>query len=131
VPYLQPLDFQLLRMHIKTNFQKNIKTVSLKSTRLNTNNDNNGQTVTIADKTILQALALINECNKYKMDLTTNGIVITDAIKLFKQTKRSRLSLKKLITVKNLQSHYDEDKDQLEESQEEEIREKETTNITF
>jgi hypothetical protein len=35
----------------------------------------------VDDKTRLQALALINDCNKYKMDLTTNGVVITDAIK--------------------------------------------------
>jgi hypothetical protein len=33
------------------------------------------------NKTVLQALALINDCNRYKMDLTTNGVVITDAIK--------------------------------------------------
>jgi hypothetical protein len=37
----------------------------------NINNDN-GQTVTMTDnKTVLHALALINDCNKYKMDLTT------------------------------------------------------------
>ena len=38
----------------------------------NVNNDTgNGQTVTITDnKTVLQALALINDCNNYKMDLT-------------------------------------------------------------
>jgi predicted transcriptional regulator len=29
----------------------------------------------------LQALSLINDCNKYKIDLSTNGVVITDAIK--------------------------------------------------
>ena len=48
------------------------------------------------NKTRLQALALINDCNKYKMDLTTNGVVITDAVKyvqgkmdhLTKQEKR-------------------------------------------
>jgi hypothetical protein len=34
----------------------------------------------------LQALALINDCNK--LDLTTNGVVITDAIK-FVQTNSS------------------------------------------
>jgi hypothetical protein len=57
-----------------------------KSRNLN-NNDNNGQTVTMTDnKTVLQALALINDCNKYKMDLTTNGVIITDAIK-FVQNK--------------------------------------------
>jgi hypothetical protein len=33
------------------------------------------------EKTKLQALALINDCNKDKIDLSTNGIVITDAIK--------------------------------------------------
>jgi uncharacterized membrane protein YukC len=32
-------------------------------------------------KTKLQALALINDCNKYKIDLSTNGVVVTDAIK--------------------------------------------------
>jgi hypothetical protein len=36
---------------------------------------------TVDDKTRLQALALINDCNKYKMDLTTNDGVKTDAIK--------------------------------------------------
>ena len=58
----------------------------------NVNNDN-GQTVTMTDnKIILQALALINDCNKYKMDLTTNGVVITDAIK-FVQTNKKKLSM--------------------------------------
>ena len=33
------------------------------------------------DKTRLQALALANDCYKYKIDLTTNGVVVTDAIK--------------------------------------------------
>jgi hypothetical protein len=35
----------------------------------------------IDDKTRLQALALINDCNKIKVDLSTNGVAITDAIK--------------------------------------------------
>jgi SLT domain-containing protein len=47
----------------------------------NYNNDNS-QTATITDdKTRLQALALTSDCYKYIMDLTTNGVVITDAIK--------------------------------------------------
>jgi hypothetical protein len=29
----------------------------------------------------LQGLSLINDCYKYLMDLTTNGVVVTDAIK--------------------------------------------------
>jgi hypothetical protein len=40
----------------------------------------------------LQALALINDCNKYKMDLTTNGVVITDAIK-FVQINKEKLTM--------------------------------------
>jgi hypothetical protein len=56
------------------------------------NDDNNSQTVTMTDnKTVLQALALINDCNKYKMDLTTNGVVITDAI-MFVQTNKEKLT---------------------------------------
>jgi hypothetical protein len=44
----------------------------------------------VDDKIKLQALALVNDCNKYKMDLTTNGVVLTDAIK-FVQTNKDRL----------------------------------------
>ena len=59
----------------------------------NMDNDNgNGQTIAVIDnKIVLQALALINDCNKYKMDLTTNGVVITDAIK-FVQTNKEKLT---------------------------------------
>jgi hypothetical protein len=35
----------------------------------------------INQQTKLQALSLISDCYKYQMDLTTNGVVITDAIK--------------------------------------------------
>ena len=49
------------------------------------NNDNdNGESITattLDNKTRLQALSLVNDCYKYIMDLTTNGVVITDAIK--------------------------------------------------
>jgi hypothetical protein len=57
----------------------------------NMDKDNgNGHTMTVIDnKIVLQALALINDCNKYKMDLTTNGVIITDAISLFRQTRRN------------------------------------------
>ena len=62
----------------------------------NVSNGNNGDDiVTMTDsKTVLQALALINDCNKYKMDLTTNGVVIIDAIK-FVQTNKDKLMSKK------------------------------------
>jgi hypothetical protein len=54
--------------------------------------DNKSNTVTTGDdRTRLQALALINDCYKYIMDLTTNGVVITDAIK-FVQTNKEKLT---------------------------------------
>jgi hypothetical protein len=96
----------------------------------NVNNDNgNGQTMTVIDnKTVLQALALINDCNKYKMDLTTNGVVITDAIK-FVQTNKERLMSKE--DKESKEPDYDKDEEQLEGKQEEETGEKATTNTTF
>ena len=86
-------------------------------------NSDNGQTVTVTDnKTVLQALALINVCNKYKMDLTTNRVVITDAIK-FVQTNKEKLTTSTKEDKNRKESkepdYYDEDKDQLEEKQEE------------
>ena len=77
----------------------------------NVNNDNSGQTVTMTDnKTVLQALALINDCNKYKMDLTTNGVVITDAIKFVQTNKEKLISVKEGSNSKE-SSEIDEDKD--------------------
>ena len=99
--------------------------------------NNSGQTVTMTDnKTVLQALALINDCNKYKMDLTTNGVVITDAIK-FVQTNKEKLTTMSTKedndSKESKEPDYDEDKDQLEEEQEEETGElkEETTNQVF
>ena len=43
------------------------------------------------NKTTLQALALINDCYRYIMDLTKIGVVITDAIK-FVQTNKEKLT---------------------------------------
>jgi hypothetical protein len=55
---------------------------------LNDNDDSSSKTITMEDsKTRLQALALANDCYKYKMDLVTNGVVITDAIKFVQQKK--------------------------------------------
>jgi predicted transcriptional regulator len=104
----------------------------------NVDNDNDGhQTVTMTDnKTVLQALALINDCNKYKMDLTTNGVVITDAIK-FVQTNRKKLTMSKNEEVNGEDSKepdYNEDKDKLEDEQEKEtgeLNKEETTNQVF
>ena len=43
------------------------------------------------DKTKLQAFAQLNEGYKFKMDLTTNGVVVTDAIKYI-QSKMDHLN---------------------------------------
>jgi hypothetical protein len=84
------------------------------------------------DKTRLQAFAQLNEGYKFKMDLTTNGIVITDVIK-FVQTNKEKLSMfTKEGDKESNEPDYDEDKDQLEEEQEEGTGQlKETTNQVF
>ena len=98
------------------------------------NNNGNGQTMTVIDnKTVLQALDLINDYNKYKMDLTTNGVVINDAIK-FVRTNKEKLTMSTKEEENGKESRepgYDEDKDQPKEKQEEETREEETINKVF
>ena len=55
-----------------------------------------------------------------KMDLTTNGVVITDAIK-FVQTNKEKLTMsKKEDDKESKEPDYDDDKDQLEEAGEKE-----------
>jgi DICT domain-containing protein len=49
---------------------------------------------TTDDKTKLQATAIINDSYKYLMDLTTNGVVVTDAIK-YVQSSREKLKADK------------------------------------
>ena len=99
------------------------------------NNNGNGQTMTVIDnKTVLQALALINDCNKYKMDLTTNGVVITDAIK-FVQTNKEKLTMYSKEDDNGKESKEPNYQDQLEEKQEEKTGEPseqgKTTNQVF
>ena len=53
-------------------------------------NENSNTLTTGDDRTRLQALSLINDCYKYIMNLITNGVVITDAIK-FVQTNKEKL----------------------------------------
>ena len=86
----------------------------------------------------LQALSLINDCNKYKMDLTTNGVVITDAIRFVQNSKEKFKSPEKKVEDNNNKESkehdgYDSDKDtDLEEKQEQETGEMtNTTNNTF
>jgi hypothetical protein len=91
-------------------------------------NDNINTITTGDDRTRLQALSLINDCYKYIMDLTTNGVVITDAIK-FVQTNKEKLSMSTKKedngSKESKEPDYDEDKDQLEEET------GETTNQVF
>ena len=44
----------------------------------------------------LQGLSLINDCYKYLMDLMTNGVVVTDAIKFVTQKQEQINTLQKL-----------------------------------
>ncbi len=78
----------------------------------------------------LQAFAQLNEGYKFKMDLTTNGVVITDAIK-FVQTNKEKLLSTKEDDKESKEPDYDEDKDQLGEEREEETEQKATTNTIF
>ena len=99
------------------------------------------QTLEIAEtttdpRTKLQARAIANDCYKYIMDLTTNGVVITDAIK-FVQINQEELSMSTKEDENGKESNepdYDKDKDQLEEEKEEEtgeLKEETTTNQVF
>lgn len=80
----------------------------------------------------LAALSLINDSYKYLMDLTTDGVVITDAIK-FVQTNKEKLMSAKENVKGSEEPDYDQDKDQLKEKQEEETGELDqtTTNQVF
>jgi len=49
----------------------------------NINKDNDNHT---DNKIVLQALALINDCNKY--DLTTNGVIITECYQVCSDKQR-------------------------------------------
>ena len=71
-------------------------------------------------KTKLKAFAQLNEGYKFKMDLTTNGVVITDAIK-YVQGQMDHLNK----TEKALPQDIKENK------QQEEIEEQKTTNGIF
>ena len=87
------------------------------------------QTLEIAEttsdpRTKLQARAIANDCYKYIMDLTTNGVAITDAIK-FVQTNKEKLTSAMSTkenngTKESKEPNHDEDNDQLEEEQDQE-----------
>jgi hypothetical protein len=72
----------------------------------------------------LQALALINDCNKYKMDLTTNDVVITDAIKFVQSSKE------KLNGSRELENGKDTRPEEKEQQGEKETDNEETMSTT-
>ena len=61
------------------------------------------------------------------MDLTTNGVVITDTIKFVHSNKEKLTMSKKEDDKESSEPDYDEDKDQLEEKQED-IEQEKTNN---
>jgi predicted transcriptional regulator len=83
------------------------------------------QTLEIAEttadpKTKLQARAIANDCYKYIMDLTTNGVVVTDAIK-FVQCQMDRLNKteeKALLQDKKEHKGYEDGEGEKREEQE-------------
>ena len=60
---------------------------------------------------------------------TTNGVVITDAIKFVQTNKEKLMSIED--DKESKEPDYDEDENQLEERQEKETGEQETTNQVF
>ena len=102
--------------------------------RMMINNNDNGHTVTMTDNKIeLQALALINDSYKYLMDLTTNGVLITDAIK-FVQTNKEKITMSTMEDKESKLPEYNDDKDHLEQKQEDETGEtdhRDTINRVF
>jgi hypothetical protein len=85
------------------------------------------------DRKILQALSLINDCNKYKMDLTTNGVIITDAIK-FVQTNKEKITMSTMEDKESKEPEYNDAKDHLEQKQEDatgETDQRDTINRVF
>jgi hypothetical protein len=79
----------------------------------------------IDDKTRLQALSLLNECYKHKMDLTTNGVVITDAIK-YVQSKMDHLDNQEKKLLQDIKQQKEKEEDESRE-----VGKEETTNGVF
>jgi hypothetical protein len=72
----------------------------------------------------LQGLALINDSYKYLMDLTTNGVVITDAIK-YVQGQMDHLNKSEKALPQDIQQKGDKPQ------QDEDIEQQQTTNGIF
>jgi len=91
------------------------------------------QTLEIAEttadpKTKLQARAIANDCYKYIMDLTTNGVVITDAIK-YVQGKMDHLNTQEKKLLQGIKPKREEEENA--EPSEEPMQAETTTNGVF
>jgi len=73
----------------------------------------------------LQALALVNDSYKYLMDLTTNGVVVTDAIK-YVQVKMDHLNGQEKALLQDIKRKEDQSNEHSETQED-----KETTNGVF
>jgi DNA-binding NarL/FixJ family response regulator len=96
-------DIQFLKQQAQENLQRHIhETVPEEYQKCMTGMKHNlKQTLEIAEtatdpKVKLQARAIANDCYKYIMDLTTNGVVITDALKYVTQKTEQVNTLQKL-----------------------------------
>jgi hypothetical protein len=84
-------------------------------------------------KTILQARDIANDCYMHIMDLTTNGVVVTDAIK-YVQGKMDHLNTveKKLLQdIKNKEDAVSEDNRRSENSERDLEEQQQTHNGIF
>ena len=72
----------------------------------------------------LQGLALINDSYKYLMDLTTNGVVVTDAIK-YVQGQMNHLNKTEKALLQDIKQNEDKPE------QEEDVEQQKTTNGIF
>jgi hypothetical protein len=91
-------DIHFLRQQAQENIQKHIhETVPEEYERCMVGMKRNlRQTLEIAEtasdpRTKLQARAIVNDCYKYIMDLTTNGVIVHDALR-FIQSKVDKLN---------------------------------------
>ena len=75
----------------------------------------------------LQGLALINDSYKYLMDLTTNGVVVTDAIK-YVQGQMDQLNSTEKKLLQDIKQKEDKEPEQEEE---EDIEQQKTTHTIF
>jgi len=81
---------------------------------------------TVSDpKTKLRARAVANDCYKYIMDLTTNGVVVTDAIK-YVQGKMDHLNGQEKAVLQDIKEKEDQSNEPSETQED-----KETINRVF